>query len=178
MNTPRLVISCLATLLVSQLWAATVWKWVDKNGVVHYSDQPVPGAIQVDLNVQTFSAQEADVPQTNRSAAARDTAAELEYQSIAIASPGNDETLSGTGGAVTISVTIEPALQGDHSVGIYLDGRLVSEPQSTALSAQVSDVGRGAHTAQAQVLGADGRVLIQSAPVTFFVFQQSVMKGR
>ena len=45
---------CLAAPLVL---GATVYKWVDENGVVHYSDQPHPNAEKVHVQaVQTYKA--------------------------------------------------------------------------------------------------------------------------
>ena len=39
----------LTTLLASGLAAAQVYKWVDEDGVVHFSDQPRPGAEEVQI---------------------------------------------------------------------------------------------------------------------------------
>src|SRR5688500_686103 len=37
--------------------STTVYKWVDANGVTHYSDQPHPGAIKLEVGaIQTYSA--------------------------------------------------------------------------------------------------------------------------
>ncbi|HTY50119.1 MAG TPA: DUF4124 domain-containing protein, partial [Steroidobacteraceae bacterium] len=42
--------------------ASIVYKWVDADGVTHYSDTPVPGAVRTELGtVQTYKA--APVPQ-------------------------------------------------------------------------------------------------------------------
>jgi len=51
-------IAAVVMLLVSGLaLAATVYKWVDENGVTHYSDQPHPGAQKVTVAApQTYSA--------------------------------------------------------------------------------------------------------------------------
>ncbi len=40
----------LATGLVAAAYADDVWKWTDPQGVVHYSDRPVPGAVLIKGN--------------------------------------------------------------------------------------------------------------------------------
>lgn len=37
----------LALIASSATLAADVWRWTDAQGVVHYSDQPVPGAVRI-----------------------------------------------------------------------------------------------------------------------------------
>src|ERR1700729_1916615 len=39
-------------------WSATVYKWVDDNGVVHFSDQPNPKAQKLEISAaQTYGSQ-------------------------------------------------------------------------------------------------------------------------
>ena len=175
----RLWLLLVALCAVGNASAAVVWKWIDKNGVVHYSDQPVPGAVQVTLNAQTYGASDA----TPASAAGDVQQSPNEpktptYESVTISGPRNEETISGTGGVVNISVLVDPYLQSGHSLAIYLDGRLVSAPGSTATSTQVSDVPRGAHTIVARVLDADNQIIKQSDTITFFVYQTSILKPK
>ena len=43
-------------------WSATVYKWVDDNGVTHFSDQPNPKAQKLEISgAQTYGAQAAAV---------------------------------------------------------------------------------------------------------------------
>jgi Domain of unknown function (DUF4124) len=177
MRTSRLnlLVLVLAVLASSSALAATVWKWVDKSGVTHYSDQPVPGAVQVDLlNVQTYDADEATIPAANRPTKTTAKAAAATYQSIQISSPVNEHTFTGTGGQVSVSVQVNPALQSGDSVHLTMDGQAVSTPNSVATSFALKDVSRGAHTLVASVLSRDGQTLIQSTTVTFFIQQTSV----
>ena len=53
MRLPLLVIMCCLSAVV---FAADTWRWVDENGIVHYSDRPAPGAERVQLGeAQSFS---------------------------------------------------------------------------------------------------------------------------
>ena len=48
--------SILAVSLALAAHAEDIWKWVDAQGVVHYSDRPVPGAVLVKGNDHTDDA--------------------------------------------------------------------------------------------------------------------------
>jgi hypothetical protein len=175
----KFLVIVLSALSSGSLCAGTVWKWVDKGGITHYSDQPVPGAVQVDLlSPQTYDADQATIPAANRTAKTSSEAAASSYAGIAITAPTNEETLAGTGGQVSISVQVEPGLQAGDSLRITMDGQTVSQPDSTATTLLLNDVARGAHTLTASVVGPDGRPLIQSSTITFFMQQQSALRKR
>src|ERR1700750_1138889 len=51
-------------------WSATVYKWVDENGVTHFSDQPNPKAEKLTISgAQTYGSKEAAVAAPKPSAA-------------------------------------------------------------------------------------------------------------
>src|SRR5262252_10689165 len=53
----RRTLFTLISFACSVALATTVYKWVDENGVVHYSDQPHPNAEKVHVQaVQTYKA--------------------------------------------------------------------------------------------------------------------------
>jgi hypothetical protein len=176
-SVPKFCLVVLAVMLAStSSFAATVWKWVDQKGVTHYSDQPVAGAIQVDLSVQTYDSSEATIPAPSRRPKQRPTQSSADdYQDITITSPMNEQTFTGTGGEVSVAVIVEPLVQSSDSVRLELDGLTVSEPNSKNTSFALKDVARGAHSLTASVVGRNGQVLKQSAPVTFLVQQTSTL---
>ncbi len=153
--------------------ADEIYRWVDGNGQVHYSDVPRDGAEQIELNpAQAFSA-----PAVARPApAASQTAAEPAevYAALEIVSPTQEETIWNTGGIITVSVSPEPALKPGHSLNIYYDGRLIAAKAPRATSVQLSEVYRGEHRISAEILDVNGRAVKQAQPVTFFYKQTSV----
>jgi hypothetical protein len=178
----RTAVLVLAVFICGSAFAAAVWKWVDKKGVTHYSDQPVPGAVQVDLSVQTYDSRDATIPPTNRpitssSRPSSNTDASA-YSNIAITSPTNEQTFSGTGGQISVAVHVEPNIQAGDTIRLELDGLTVSQPNSTTTSFQLEDVARGAHSISASIVGSDGEVLKQSAAVTFYVQQTTVTRNK
>src|SRR5271154_797219 len=77
---------------------ATVYRWVDADGVVHFSDQPHQGATEIQVQEpQTYSAPKA-APGTSTAAAAAAAAAKAKtlnfrYTSCAIGSPAAESTI-------------------------------------------------------------------------------------
>jgi hypothetical protein len=174
----QLIALLLAFSVATAGTTATVWKWVDKSGVTHYSDQPVPGAVQVDLlNVQTYSSDDATIPATDRQSKVRGNAASS-YATLAISAPADEETIIGTVGQVRVSVQVQPELQQGHSIRLTMDGQVVSQPNSADTSFELQEVTRGAHTLVASVISHDGQMQIQSAPVTFYIQQPSTQDNK
>ena len=155
--------------------AVPVYRWVDDNGQVHYSDRPGPGAVRTELSAAAPStnAGQSSSPVQSPALAAQATTLATSYESLAVIQPAPRETLWGTGGRVEIAIGIAPDLQPYHRLGLYLDG-VLTDLQTQAIRFEIADVHRGEHTVQAVILDEDDNELLQSAPVTFFVQQTSI----
>ena len=115
-------IPVLLLLIAMPVLAATVWKWRDANGVVHYSDQPVPGAEQVSgLNSNSYTSTPVN---KSTSSSASTSAASTSYTNVEIWNPSQEMTLANTS-QVSVGVRVEPALAKDHRLALYMDGKLV-----------------------------------------------------
>lgn len=165
----------LLLLMTMPVLAATVWKWRDANGVVHYSDQPVPGAEQV--NVQSSSTYTPVPAASSAASSASSQPAAITYKNVEIWKPSAEETIANTAGQVSVGVRVEPAVAPGHRLALYMDGRLVEgfPPQGTEYD--LSEVERGAHTLVLAVVDAQGKQVITSAPVQFYVRQPSVLRA-
>ena len=169
---PVLLLLCL--LAAATAAAQEAYRWVDEDGVVHYSDRPREGAEAIQLpepNVAT-------VRRTPRPAAESADAAEKPeseppagYTSIEILSPKAEETLWNIEGVLNVSVALQPGLQPGHQVRAYFDGQM--QPVS-GTSFQVQEVWRGVHNIQVEVVDATGKLLIRSRPNRFYVQQNTV----
>lgn len=167
----RLIAVIAAFLFAAPLFAQSIYRWVDDNGVVHFSDTPREGAEEVELApVQTFSAPAKRRSPAAEAAAQPEPAGEL-YDSFEIVSPTEEETIWNTGGVITVSVSPQPALQPGHSLAIYYNGQQINEDQPRATSVQLSEVYRGTHTISAEIRSASGSVLKRAEPVSFFYKQ-------
>ena len=153
--------------------AADTWRWKDKNGVVHYSDQPVPGATLVTLGPQAApGTPPAPIVQPPPAAAA--TPGPTPYTRCVVVAPANDEVFNNVN-SVTASVLILPGLQQGHRMQVLFDGQPYPAWPAGGLSHTLSDLFRGTHTLSVNVVDASGRSLCSGPAVSFHVRQPSLL---
>ena len=168
-------------LLSAAASAQQVYRWVDEDGVVHYSDQPPPddGAESVDLEVPPGF----NNPARGITAAPRPRIDDEEfvaetvggYRSASIVDPQEQQTLWNIATRLSVAMTLEPALAGSHRVQWLLDGQPIGDP-GTSLATTLTPVYRGAHTIEAVIVDSTGSTIISTEPVTFYVQQASVFR--
>lgn len=171
----RKVLFTLMSVASTADLAATVYKWTDENGVIHYSDQPHENSQKVEVEApQTYSAPRA----SNRvgSSANRQTSSSggPVYQRCAVAQPANDETFMNAN-SVSVSITVDPTVRAGDQVFVLMDGQKITGLPTTGTQFTISPVDRGTHTLQAIVQDPNGRTLCASGSVTFHVHQPSVL---
>lgn len=177
----RKIIALIAVLAAGAA-AAQAYRWVDENGVVHYSDRPREGAERIILPQQNQRPQPRTAPQGQAGANTGQADAEGEaseepeffYESIEVASPAPEETLWNIEGVLNVSLRTQPALRQGHQVRVYFDG----QPQTvTGSSFQINEVYRGVHNIQVEILDENGRLMGRSLPNRFYVQQNSIVRN-
>ena len=168
----RFTLICLGLLPVAALadnGHTTVYKWVDAQGVVHYSDQPHPNAQKLEIRgAQTFSAP--PLPQSSSNSAPVPTqAAGPAYDNCAISQPADQQTLTNVNQATAV-VQTSPQLRPGDQIRFFLDGRQIAGA-GTSFNFPVV---RGQHSAQALIEDSTGQIVCETSTVTFFVHQPSV----
>jgi hypothetical protein len=172
----RTALLLLAMVATSAFAGQTVWKWVDEQGVTHYSDRPMPGATKLELNVGAPTSDPAEAPSyssNDRQSDQQDVPSGPAYRDFEIWKPSEGDTVVNTGGAVQVNIRIEPTLQPGHSIALYLDGVLV-EGVGNALEHSLTEVPRGLHSLVAVVSDQRGRRVQETAQVQFSVRQSSI----
>lgn len=156
--------------------AQEVYRWVDENGVVHYSDQEHEGAEKVTIRTpQSYESTLDGDPQGFDPAAAAEAGDDaLSYTDIRIVSPPDGEAIWATGGVYTVEVETVPALQPGHRITLSLNGTELPGMPVASTSIGVTGLVRGEHTLQAAVVDASGQMLIFSPDITFHVLQASI----
>jgi len=168
MRAPLLTITLLA--VSSAAAAATVYTWVDDQGVTHYSDQPHQGATKLHVtSPPTYQPGQPPVSSESSSAAGAPTAS---AQQCAIDSPKDQETLMNAW-SVSGHVRLPASAGSEDRVLLMLDGKLLTGAADSSGNFNIPAIDRGAHTLEAQVQNASGQVVCQSPPVTFYVHQPS-----
>lgn len=184
----RSLIAALTVLLVAGPAYADAFRWVDEFGVVHYSDRPVEGAERIELDVRptpasaTPSRSPASATTPNAAVPSRSAAASAQtvqttgYQTLEIVRPQLGETLWNIGSVLTVSMRSSPALQSGHRVQLLYDGQRRADLVSDSLDIVVNNVYRGEHTLQAEIIDANGEVVMQSRTKRFYVQQSSIQR--
>ena len=168
----RSVLFTLMSLACTVAMSTTVYKWVDENGVTHYSDQPHENAQKVEVQApQTYSAP--PLRSTVAAPKAAQSAATQPYRRCALTQPANDETFVNAY-SVAASVVLEPPQRQGDQVLIVLDGQRMPGLPTTGTQFTISPVDRGEHSLQALVQDSSGQVVCRTASVTFQVHQPSV----
>lgn len=170
----RRLLFTLLLLAAPLALAATVYKWVDENGVVHYSDQPHPNAEKVHVKEpQTYRESN---PLAAPAAPSPDGGGGggTTYRGCSIAQPADNEDLANPDSLVVVVRTDPPLRPGDQ-VFVTLDGQALNDGRPTGAQFTISPVERGTHVLQATVRDSGGALLCQTSGVSYSVHQPSVL---
>jgi hypothetical protein len=153
--------------------AAVIYKWTDADGVVHFSDQAVPGAEKI-LTSSGSSARSGAAPAASNTTAsnAPPKPLALNFIHFSIVSPANQETITGNQ-PINVNLALEPQLKSNQSLSWTLDGSALTN-QANATSFTLEDVPRGAHTIVATVEDQSGESK-STEPVTFYVMRTNLL---
>lgn len=166
-------LACLGMYAVTA--AADVYRWTDDKGVVHYSDKPqAPSDKPVELpHLQTYQHNAnppgfAPLPTTPAAAVAPKNAG------LAITSPSPGETIRDPEGKFTVEVS--PGPQDGEGLVFYLDGAAENSAPTMSTAFLYARVERGEHTVAAALVGADGKELQRTPPLTVYLMPPTVKK--
>jgi len=169
----RRLVACAAVAALSAgAGATTLYRWVDAQGVTHYSDRPAPGAEKFEVAAAPSSRSSGPAPESGGARPVQKRPQDL-YARIEITTPTEGQVFF-TADRVPVSAAVEPELASGHQVWFVLDGIRQMGSGGESLSASL-EVERGAHTLTALITDADGRQLMASPPVKFVMRQNSAI---
>lgn len=164
------MVSLLVLLLLLSFTAhAAIYKWIDDEGVTHFSDQPqAVGAEQITaLPLQSYQSSQPLLEPPFTQIEFADEILSV-YQSIVITAPADQTTIRNNYGTVNVSVLLEPALAANHRLQLLLDGSAIEQPQRTA-SFYLEGIDPGTHVLSVQVIDGEDQVMVESEIVTFYL---------
>jgi len=152
--------------------AAVVYKWIDGDGVVHYSDQPVPGAEKIYTSssgkIGTVAGPAAGTP------AAKKPGNTLIFEQFAITSPSAEQSFFGDE-IISVSLALEPSLGPNQIITWRLNGKpLTDQPQDAAAFA-LHQLERGSYAIAATITDQTTGESLSTQSVTFYVRQPSAL---
>lgn len=163
-SSASLICLCIA---FSSLTAATtkIYHWVDENGKSHYSDTADLGTEEIHvINENIVTSNNVQPPTMTKNTASLKDEPAIIYQADII-SPEDNRPLRSNDGSINIQVKITPEKNPAHKLQLFLDGKALGKPQisSTILA---SNIDRGTHQIQVQLLDESGKVLARTQVVT------------
>lgn len=151
--------------------AATVYKWVDAQGITHYSDQPHPEAKTVDVQ-PTNTVRTPPVAAPTSTGTQANAPAGPPYQ-CRIIRPENDEVFLNTS-TVSARLMLEPTLIAGDQIAIAVDGKRLTNQPSTGSEFLLTEMERGTHSLMFVVFDRTGKKeLCTTQTITFHVRQPS-----
>jgi hypothetical protein len=153
--------------------SAVIYKWTDANGVVHYSDQPVPGAERIVTAGKSMNSYSAP-PAANSNGQLQPRAGTAGPSvALTIASPQPEQSFFNNE-PITVSLS-QAALGPGQSVTWHLNGQELTDQNPSAAQFVLPSPGRGAFSIAATISNpATGEV--QTTPsVTFYVKEPSLL---
>jgi len=171
----------LFMLLNSTATQAEMYKWVDQDGNISYSDHPpYKGAKKLEAPALS-SVPATDIPEKKPETVAETNGEDekkiTKYAYLRITSPENDATIRDNNGNFSISISIKPSLNtkaGDY-FSVLMDGKVMHDKLSST-SVSMTNIDRGSHTVSVTVNSKDGKPIRKSSPVTVHVHRQSILR--
>ncbi|MEQ9546758.1 MAG: DUF4124 domain-containing protein [Marinobacter sp.] len=152
---------------------AEVYRNVDAQGNVTFSDEPSNGAEEVKVQpVTTITLPKpADVrePEKLRKEVEKEGSV---YDNVRILAPQNDEAFHSGSGDVAFRVTSAPGLKQGHRYEVTLDGQPVGQTTSNTLT--VRNVFRGTHNAGVHIIDEKGVQVKTGDSIRFTIHRPSV----
>jgi len=153
-----------------------IYRWVDKDGIVHYSDQPGSSKAELITVVEPNAYESADVtPYGSPGDAPDDSAADRgasPYGTLSIVSPQQDQVFFGADATVSAQVDMRGTVQPDDTLVFFLNGE---RRPASGNSLELAGLDRGTYFLRASILDQNGKPVATSNQVTFHVRQPSIL---
>jgi Domain of unknown function (DUF4124) len=171
---PRQTWLAIGLLAAFTVQAAVIYKWVDADGVVHYSDQASPGAEKIVTAVSSAPAASGTRNATGPVAQSQGAAqGGLNYTEFSVTSPVPQQTFFADD-VVAVRLSLSPSLRPNQSITWHLNGKQLDFPP-TAVSFALPRLDRGTYALAATITDQQTSESETSNSVTFFVRQPSAL---
>ena len=169
-------------LMANSSWAAgEIYKTVDKNGNVVYTDQPQEGAEKVKLKplptVPSFPTNTTGSNSTNDVSRSLEENIQKPFQydriDVFLPEAENGNAIRTNSGDFTVIANLAPRLVPRHRMQLLVDGVIEGSPRAANVF-NLKNIDRGTHQLQIEVLDGDGRIIQRSAMKSISVQRTSV----
>lgn len=164
------------TLLLSATAAAEIYRQVDAQGNVTYTDDPSDQSPAEAVKIKPVTTITLPKPAAVREPEQLRQKVEKEgstYQNVRFTAPENNQAFHSGNGDVSFRVTSSPDLARNHKYEVSLDGQPVG--QSTSGTIPVRNIDRGTHQARVSIVDEQGITIKTGETITFTVHRPSVL---
>lgn len=158
--------------MLSTPLSAELYKTIDEEGNVIYSDKPGPGSelIESPEELNTIN-----MPKLDKKAEEKTEKQAEAYSRFRITSPAPNETIRSSVGELTVTVSLAPELSKDKgdAIVVFIDGRSAAKAKDTTIV--INNIDRGSHSVKASVVDKQGKTIIRSQTVKFHMKRQSLL---
>jgi len=158
----------LGLALSTSVLAGEIYKTVNKDGTITYSDQPTPGAVEVDFASNTTTIVQNPTVKTKQLKTI--TQKKPVEHMLNVTSPVIDGTIRNTMGNVTISASVIPNAPGHYELSLH-----EQKLRSTSGTFLVKDLPRGEYSYQINFVSTSGKVIASSPVRRFFMHKPSAL---
>ena len=159
----------LALLSTNIVHSQDIYKKINADGSVTFSDKPFEGAEQVDLSNTTGTIIPAQASQTKATTVAPAVAQNVPV--LTIESPKHQATIRNNSGTVKIIANVEPKVPGRYL--LRLRDRTI---ESTSGTFSLADLDRGTYPYQINFVDNKGKVIASSPTQRFYLHKNSIIK--
>jgi hypothetical protein len=176
-----LILVAFSLAIMASPLIAEVYKTVDEDGNVTYTDKPPPDGSKP-IKLAPISVIEAPTyekaPDPAKAEGEEIPLRDLRkiYRDFAIVSPQSEESVWRPDGPVSVAWSVGNPLQQGMQVSIYLDG--AKQATTTEQIIPIAGLDRGEHTLTAELRDAKNRRIATAVPVTFFIQQPNIYTNR
>lgn len=167
----RIVIAFLALVALPALAQSSIYRTVDENGNVVFTDAPPADSKRSIERIENPQVNSMPPPATieipEEPASEEEASADIE---VRITAPANETTIPNGPGNFSVSANVSPALESGHSLQLFMDGAPWGDPQRSARWS-LTNVFRGQHDLTVGVVDDSGATLAVSDPVRVYVFR-------
>ena len=158
----------ILSLCVIGITQAEVYKYINKQGKTAYSDVPVAGAEKIIVPpVMTY--QPIEIEEIDKDISDHQIDERIPYQALTFVNLKDELTLQNVS-SISVQYSLQPSLQNDDGVVLYLNG----EAQE---GLTLNNLSRGSLSLRLAVLDREGAELFSSEEITIYVQKHSILIG-
>lgn len=174
--TRRLSLITAITLLVSIPVSAEVYRQVDAQGNVTYTDEPSDQAPAEEVKIRPVTTVTLPKPEAVREPEQLREKVQKEgaaYASVRLVAPEDEQAFYSGSGDVSFQISSSPGLKRDHKYEITLDGQPVGQSESGTI--MVRNIDRGSHQAGVGIVDRSGVTIKTGETIRFTIHRPSVL---